>query len=161
TSVDSYPALLDFLRQQEFADSLVKVNFKPIVRSPEPSAAPLAAGTRILPLIPVGANGAPEKPLNGTCMSNVGKGTASACDTCNLLDDNMTFLRDETKRRGFPTPDGVHNGPCHVHLKHAHTIGPDGSLYACPGFTGDNARSTGHIDERRDPLREEVLREFD
>ena len=54
----------------------------------------------------------------------------------------MTFLRDETRRHGFPTPDGVHNGPCHVHMKHAHTIGPDGSLYACPGFTGEKA----HVD---------------
>ena len=51
----------------------------------------------------------------------------------------MTFLREETKRHGFPTPDGVHNGPCHVHIEHAHTIGPDGSLYACPGFTGELA----------------------
>src|SRR6476646_6955007 len=32
TSVESYPALLDFLKGQEFADRLVKVNFKPIVR---------------------------------------------------------------------------------------------------------------------------------
>ena len=51
----------------------------------------------------------------------------------------MSFLRDETQRHGFPTPDGVHNGPCHVHMEHAHTIGPDGSLYACPGFTGEKA----------------------
>ena len=36
-------------------------------------------------------------------------------------------------------------------MKHAHTIGPDGSLYACPGFTGQLAMSTGHIDDRRDP----------
>ena len=32
SSVDSYPALLDFLREQDFADKLVKVNFKPIIR---------------------------------------------------------------------------------------------------------------------------------
>ena len=64
----------------------------------------------------------------------------------------MTFLREETQRHGFPTPDGVHNGPCHVHMKHAHTIGPDGSLYACPGFTGEQATSTGHIDDRRDAV---------
>ena len=56
----------------------------------------------------------------------------------------------EIRDRGFNTPDGVHNGPCHVHMKHAHTIGPDGSLYACPGFTGEKGLSTGHIDDRRD-----------
>ena len=38
SSVESYPALLEFLRQQEFADKLVKVNFKPIVRNGEPVA---------------------------------------------------------------------------------------------------------------------------
>ena len=32
SSVDSYPALLEFLREQDFADQLVKVNFKPIQR---------------------------------------------------------------------------------------------------------------------------------
>src|SRR5262249_37199795 len=32
SSVDSFPALLDFLHEQEFADKLVKVRFKPVVR---------------------------------------------------------------------------------------------------------------------------------
>ena len=36
SSVDSYPALLEFLRAQEFADKLVKVNFKPVVRDASP-----------------------------------------------------------------------------------------------------------------------------
>ncbi len=31
SSVDSFPALLDFLSEQEFADKLVKVNFKPVI----------------------------------------------------------------------------------------------------------------------------------
>jgi uncharacterized protein len=72
----------------------------------------------------------------------------------------MTFLRDETRKHGFPTPDGVHNGPCHVHMAHAHTIGPDGSLYACPGFTGELALSTGHIDGRLDSWRETAREKF-
>jgi uncharacterized protein len=46
-------------------------------------------------------------------------------------------------------------------MKHAHTIGPDGSLYACPGFTGELGLSTGHIDDREDPLRLESRRRFD
>ena len=49
----------------------------------------------------------------------------------------MSFLREETMKRGFPTVDGVHMGPCEIHKQHAHTIGPDGSLYACPGFAGE------------------------
>ena len=28
----------------------------------------------------------------------------------NVLDDKLTFLRQETRRLGFPTHDGVHNG---------------------------------------------------
>ena len=56
-------------------------------------------------------------------------------------------------RRGFPTMDGVHMGPCEIHKQHAHTIGPDGSLYACPGFAGEAAQSTGHIDGRDEQWR--------
>jgi uncharacterized protein len=94
-------------------------------------------------------------------MTVAGEGGNSSCDSCNLASDSMSFLREETRRHGFSTPDGVHNGPCHVHMQHAHTIGPDGSLYACPGFTGDLAQSTGHIDDRRDPIREETRERFD
>jgi uncharacterized protein len=158
SSVDSYPALLDFLREQEFADKLVKVNFKPVVRSSEAAPRPVKG---VLPLIPVGADGRPTKPLNGTCMTSAGAGGGSTCDSCAFLDDKMTFLRDETRRRGFPTPDGVHNGPCHVHMQHAHTIGPDGSLFACPGFTGERGQSIGHIDDRRDAFRDAARTAFD
>jgi uncharacterized protein len=165
SSFASYPALLTFLKEQEFADKLVKVNFKPIVRSQEdagvmvPSKKSLADGR--LSLTPVNADGVPLKPLGGTCMTSAGAGIASTCDSCSSLDDQMTFLRDETRKHGFKTPDGVHNGPCHVHMKHAHTIGPDGSLYACPGFTGEKGMSTGHIDDRRDSWREIVQEKFD
>jgi len=155
TSVDSYPALLEFLRAQPFANKLSKVNFKPIIRN-----APVAPVTPkgVLPLIPVNAAG---KPLGGTCMTSAGKGSGATCDSCNGLDDKMSFLREETQRLGFPTPTGVPGGPCHVHMKHAHTIGPDGSLYACPGFTGEKTQSTGHIDDRRDSWRESSLEKFE
>jgi len=149
SSVDSYPALLEFLKQQDFADKLSKVFFKPIVRTE-----PVAKG--IIPLMPIAA----KDKLNGTCMTSVGSGAGTACDSCNVLDDKLTFLRQETRRLVFPTHDGVHNGPCHVHKQHAHTIGPDGSLYACPGFTGQLALSTGHIDDRRDSWRESALERF-
>jgi len=151
SSADSYPALLDFLKAQEFAGSLKKVAFKPIVReSPAPKG--------ILPLIPVNAQG---KPLNGTCMTSAGSGGSSICDTCSFVDEKMSFLREETKARGFKTIDGVHNGPCEIHKEHAHTIGPEGSLYACPGFTGEPSLSTGHIDGRRDTPRENAQRRFE
>ena len=151
SSVDSYPALLAFLREQEFADKLVKVNFKPVVRA-EP-----VKPKGFIPLVPVGAS----NKLNGTCMTSAGAGAGTACDSCGFLDDQMSFLRAETKRFGFKPSDGVHMGPCHVHQQHAHTIGPDGSLYACPGFTGQLADSVGHIDDRRDPRREASRQKFD
>jgi uncharacterized protein len=136
SSVDSYPALLDFLREQEFANKLARVSFKPVIREPRPKTP-----KGLIPLTAVSAEG---KPLNGTCMTSAGGGT-SICDNCNFLDDKMSFLREETKKRGFNTVDGVHMGPCEIHRQHAHTIGPDGALYACPGFTGDTQYSTGHI----------------
>jgi uncharacterized protein len=150
-SADSFPALLEFLKQQEFADQLAKVFFKPIVRA-EP-----VSPKGVIPLIPVAA----KEQLNGTCMTSVGSGGGSACDSCHVLDDKLTFLRQETRRLGFPTHDGVHNGPCHVHKQHAHTIGPDGSLYPCPGFTGQLALSTGHISGRNDSWRESAREKFD
>jgi uncharacterized protein len=154
SSVGSYPALLDYLRAQDFGDKLVKVNFKPIIRT-EPVTA-----KGIIPLIPVGASGAKES-LKGTCMTSVGSGAGAACDSCHTMDDQMTFIRKETQRHGFPTSDGVPKGMCHVHKTHAHTIGPEGSLYACPGFTGQLAMSTGHIDDRRESWRESALEKFE
>lgn len=158
SSFDSYPALLDFLREQEFADKLVKVNFKPVIRDKVPAATSVKG---LLPLTPVDANG---KPLGGTCMTSAGAGhgsTGTACDACGFAEESMAFLREETKKRGFPTPDGVHGGPCHVHMTHAHTVGPDGSLYACAGFTGDKAKSVGHIDHRVDSWRVENRKQFE
>lgn len=152
SSVDSYPDLLRFLGEQDFAGRLAKVNFKPIVRT-GPSVP-----KGVLTLTPVNADG---KPLGGTCMTSAGSGGGTACDSCGFAADSMSFLREETKKHGFPTPDGVHGGPCHVHMQHAHTIGPDGSLYACAGFTGDKSQSTGHIDDRFDPVRQASREKFD
>ena len=157
TSADSFPALLDFLKSQEFGDKLVKVNFKPIVYDAEPrKAAPSLKG--MLPLVPVSADG---KALAGSCMSNAGAGGGTKCDSCGFLDEKWAQLREETRRRGLPTPSGVPGGPCHVHHSNAHTIGPDGSLYACPGFTGEKGLSTGHINGATDAWRESNRQKFD
>ena len=149
-TIDSFPELLRFLKAQDFAEKLVKVNFKPIQR-PE-SGTPKG----IIPLTPIGA----KENLRGTCMTSVGSGAGKACDSCGGLEDKWTFVREETKRHGFSTNDGVPRGMCHVHRQHAHTIGPDGSLYACPGFTGQLAMSTGHIDDRKESWRESALEKF-
>ena len=38
SSWDSYPALLEFLGRGGAADRIVKINFKPIIKAPEPTA---------------------------------------------------------------------------------------------------------------------------
>jgi uncharacterized protein len=152
SSADSYPALLDFLHEQQLADKLVKVAFKPVIRSSAPAVPP----GRIA-LTAVDSSG---KPLNGACMTSAGGGT-SVCDSCGFVDEKMAFLRDEASRRGFATPDGVHMGPCEIHRRHAHTIGPDGSLYACPGFAGEAQASTGHIDGCSSAPRSHAAGRFD
>ena len=47
-TADSYPALLDFLKEQDFADKLSKVAFKPIIRErkEQPAPAPLRSRAR-------------------------------------------------------------------------------------------------------------------
>jgi len=152
-TADSYPALLDFLAAQDFAPRLTKVNFKPVIREKSQ-----VANKGTIPLTVVGSEG---KPLNGACMTSAGTGVARVCDSCNFVDDKMSYLREETKKRGFKTSDGVHNGPCEIHKGHAHTVGPDGSLFACPGFAGEALQSTGHIDGRQEDYRTQAMRNFD
>ena len=95
SSVDSYPALLDFLKEQEFADKLIKVAFKPIVRNK------VVTPKGVLPLIPVGANG---KPLNGTCMTAAGAGGGSVCDSCNFNDEARCFCARKRSGTGSRRP---------------------------------------------------------
>ena len=151
-TADSYPALLDFLREQEFADKLARVSFKPVIREKP------AVAKGLIPLTAVSAEG---KPLNGACMTSAGTGVSRVCDSCNFVDEKMSFLREETKKRGFSTVDGVHMGPCEIHKEHAHTIGPDGSLFACPGFAGEALQSVGHIDGREEAYRSHALQQFE
>lgn len=164
-SVDSYPALLDFLKEQDFAKDLSKVAFKPVIRAPQPAEP--ARPSNVIPLRVV----SDEKPLGGTCMSAAGSSTgthrapapaaSTPCDSCQFMDEKMAFLREETKRRGFPTIDGVHMGPCELHRKHAYTIGPTGDLYACPGFTGDASHAVGHIARSASAAEEATGARFD
>ena len=136
--------------------------FKPIIRErkeqPAPAVASPVKGSKFIALTAVS-----DKPLGGACMTSAGAavGSTSGCDSCHMVDDQMAFLREETKKRGFPTIDGVHMGPCEIHRNHAHTISPDGSLYACPGFAGDATQSVGHIDGRQEPARSHAASRFE
>jgi len=153
-SADSYPALLDFLAAQEFAPRLSRVAFKPVIK-------PAPAPSKIIPLTAVGDSG---KPLAGACMTAAGSGVStpgSVCDNCHFVDEQMTFLIRETEKRGFPTMDGVHMGPCEIHKKHAHTIGPEGAIYACPGFSGEKQQSIGSIAGRADVFQQATASKFE
>lgn len=152
STVERYPALLEFLQAQAFAPRLSRVAFKPVIK---PGTSSRPAG-----MIPLTAVGSDRAPLNGSCMSAAGASSGSVCDSCHFVDDQMSFLNEETKRRGFRAPDGLHMGPCELYRRHSHTIGPDGSLYACPGFTGNNALSVGHITGRVGPLEAEAAERF-
>ena len=142
SEVERYPALLDFLASQDFSAGISTITFKPVVRPPMPGS------PRRLRM----ARDSGRTP-SGSCGSSGGTG-GSVCDSCHLADEAMAFLRNETVRRGLPTSDGVHMGPCELYRRNSHTIGPDGSLFACPGFTGGQSLAVGHIDESRtDPRR--------
>lgn len=151
-SIHAYPALLAFLREQDFAASIAKVNFKPVIGTSRSTA------KGHIPLTPVAADG---KPLGGACMSTVGTGGGSPCDSCHFVDEQLATLRAETRRHGFPTPDGLHMGPCEIHKRHAHTVGPDGSLYACPGFAAESAHAVGHIGAAPKREHEEAAARFE
>ena len=165
-SAETYPDLLAFLRAQPFADRIVKVGFKPIIRGPNTGRPVVASvqtrpdGRRAIPLTPVTESPA---PLGGTCMTAAGNGggTSSPCDSCQVVDERMSWLRAETRASGFETPDGLHMGPCELHRRHAYTIGPEGSLYPCPGFTGEPALRIGHVEPDLDQAHVATRERFD
>ena len=162
SSVDSYPALIEFLAAQDFAPHISRVNFKPVIRDTTSTSRETTrtGKQKFIGLAPVDSA---TKPLNGTCMTSAGKGNTvgNGCDTCHFADEKMAALRGLTREAGFDTSDGVHMGPCEIHRKHAYTIGPDGDLYACPGFTGDKKMATGHIGGKTSPLHSAAATQFE
>lgn len=135
SNVDTFPALLRRLREETFAEGIAQVSFKPVIRR----EAARSAGA-----IPLTAVGSDRRPLGGTCMTVAGAG-GNTCDGCHFADAHVARLREETRRHGFAVPDGVHMGPCELHRRHAYAVGPDGALFACPGFVGERALATGHV----------------
>lgn len=134
----AFVELLDYLAAQDFAPLLDKVAFKPVIRQSTRPPSAVIPLTLVRPGQAATAAPAPTRPA-----------PSSPCDTCHFVDEQLTTLREETRARGFRTIDGVHMGPCEIHKRHAYTIGPDGALYACPGFTGDAQYTVGHVDGER------------
>jgi uncharacterized protein len=133
-SHEQFVQLLEYLAAQDFAPLLDKVTFKPVIR-PRP-----AAHGAVIPLAAVRKGGAAL-----AASDHAPPRLSSPCDTCHFADDQMVALREATVARGFRTVDGVHMGPCELHRRHSYTIGPDGSLYACPGFASEADQAVGSI----------------
>jgi uncharacterized protein len=132
-SVDGYVRLLDYLKEQRFADAIADVTFKPVLRKG-------AAGSGSVD-VDVAGNGSKAK-----CSRAAG---AAFCAASDMADERVATLRAETRRRGLPVSEGLYLGPCDLYHRHSHTVGPDGSIYPCPGFSGEAAFSVGHV--ARDP----------
>lgn len=164
-SAASYPDLLALLGRESFADRIAKISFKPIIRGPN-TGRPLAAavpqmvdGRRVIPLAAVEPR---QAALGGTCMTAAGSGAGhTPCDTCGLADERMAWLRAETRASGFETLDGLHMGPCELHRRHSYTVGPEGSLYPCPGFTGEPDLRVGHVASSLDAAHHAVRDRFE
>ena len=132
-SVASYPALLDFLKEQDFGDKLAKVAFKPVVRARQ-------TPKNIIPLTAV-----TDKPLNGTCMTAAGSGGSSICDTCHFVDDQLSYL-DERRSAGSLRWTASTWGPARS-TNPCYTIVPD-ARPTLAQFTGEATWATGHIEGR-------------
>ena len=123
-SVESFPALLDFLKEQDFADKLVKVAFKPVVRERQ-------APKNVIPLTRRHGQAAERHVHDGRRL-----GRLEHLRHLPVRRRAAVHLREETKKRGFPTVDGVHMGPCEIHKRHAYTVGPNGSHLRLPRVYG-------------------------
>ena len=98
------PALLDFLREQEFADKLAKVAFKPIIK---PAAA--GAAERADP-----ADGRQRgRQAAGRRLHDVGGHGRARASATTATSSTRRCRSCATRpiKRGFPTVDGVHMGP--------------------------------------------------
>lgn len=120
---DDCARLMDRIVHEPFVASVGSVSFKPIV-----PASPMA---------------------DAKGCGSVG---GSLCDSCGLADDRWTWLRREAAKRGLPTSDGLHMGPCDIHRRHSYTVGPDGRLFVCPGYAGLPTHAVGHVQRAATPV---------
>ena len=127
-SVASYPALLDFLKEQDFADKLAKVAFKPVVRERQ-------VPKNIIPLTVV-----TDKPLNGTCMTAAGSGGSSICDSCQFVDEQLSLPAGRNEEARVPDrgrrPHGAVRDPQAPRLHHR----PERLDLRVPGIHGGSRR---------------------
>ena len=127
SSVDSYPALLEFLKRaglrRQARQGQLQAD-RPQRRRPTPKG--------MLPLTPVDA----ERQAARRHVHDGGRrGRRLGLRLVRLRSTRRwSFLREETKRHGFPTPDGVHKRPVpRAHDARAHHRPRRIALRAAPG----------------------------
>ena len=133
-SGDDCVRLMDRLAIAPFRSSVSGVSFKPIVPT----------GPKRIPLTAVDAAG---------CAT----AGPSQCDNCGFSDQRWAWLREQAIARGLPVPDGVHMGPCEIHRRHSYTVGPDGRLFACPGYAGREPYAVGHVSREASTIERAML----
>ncbi len=78
-----------------------------------------------------------------------GSGIADYASACNCTDaewlyEATLYLRDETLRRGFPTPKPGPAG-CMVEFANDLVVNIDGAIYKCPAFVGREGFAVGDL----------------
>ncbi len=71
-------------------------------------------------------------------------GTACACNYEPWMSEANLFLREETRKRGFPVPK-LKSAACMIEFKNDLVVGYDGGLYKCPVFMGQEELRVGSL----------------
>jgi hypothetical protein len=119
-SAASYPALLDFLKEQEFADKLAKVAFAGRART---------AGSKTFR-----SRSSADKLLAGTCMTAAALADRASATRAGSR-TSIFPIAEATKKRGFATVT-VSIRPCEIHKASRLHVGPNGPLTRVR-FTGE------------------------
>lgn len=91
-------------------------------------------------------------------LENAGKTGNEQLDICTYSDidvKDILWFKQETKKKGFSTREGISLGPCEAARENSYTIDPDGKIYKCCGFVG---RERFKIGDLQDGLNEENTR---
>ena len=154
SSVDSYPALLEFLR----AAGLRRQARQGQLQADRPrTRRRRGAEEGMLPLTPV--DGATGKPLDGTCMTSAGAGRRLGLRLVRLR--STTRCRSCARRPSAtasrrPTACTTARATCTCSTRTPSA--PTARSTRAPGSPARRRQSTGHIDDRHDPWRESRAR---
>ena len=73
----------------------------------------------------------------------------------------MSFLRDETKKRGFATADGVHMGPCEIHRRTPTPSAPTARCSPAPALPARRCSRPATSTSAQEAYRTQAQRNFE